>query len=441
MKKLSIGALLLALGLCALPLAGCTSLGNEPEGAELSFLKVDGKLVKNAEGEEVLLRGVNVGGLGVIEGWMTGFETERRAPDDGTPGGDIRVRDHYTISQVWFQRFGYEETKDLWNAYQSYWWTEQDFKNCKDMGINVIRLPFTYMNVDFEATVDLSYAGNYDFTFLDEFVNTAAKYDLYTILDLHGAYGSQNGQDHSGQTFDSAMQVDFYSNEQKLSLTANLWGAIAEHFKDNGSVAGYDLINEPFEKGGSETTTRHWDAMDRFYKAIRKTGDEHIVIFESCWSGAGLPQPDKYGWENCMYEFHHYTSSLPEESRPADMLNRITEVNGRDFGVPIFMGEFCCYEDEAFWDYTLGLLNDNGWHWTTWTYKILGGSSWGVYNLSSREVESVNAHTDSYDEILRKFAAVKTTNARKHAFESENTLYNIIQKYAKQTKTEGKSEQ
>ncbi|MBP5242139.1 MAG: cellulase family glycosylhydrolase, partial [Clostridia bacterium] len=157
--------------------------------------------MKNARGEEVTLRGVNAGGLGVVELWMNGFQYG--GGDDG-----IYCQDHYTLTQEFLSRFGEEKTKELWLAYQQNWWSDDDFKNCADMGMNVIRLPFTYMNVDFDAVTNFENAGkNYDFTMLDDFIDGAASHGLYVILDLHGAYGSQNGKDHSGQS-KAANEVD-----------------------------------------------------------------------------------------------------------------------------------------------------------------------------------------------------------------------------------------
>ena len=33
---------------------------------------------------------------------------------------------------------------------------------------------------------------------LDWFIEEAAKHGIYTLIDMHGAFGSQNGKDHSG---------------------------------------------------------------------------------------------------------------------------------------------------------------------------------------------------------------------------------------------------
>lgn len=409
-----------------------------PEKTELTMLKAQGTGVVNTAGETVYLRGVNAGGLGVIEQWMTGFSGVGR-PEEMQSSVEW-VGDHRTTTKVFVERFGWQEAEDLWNIYQSNWWTDEDFANCADMGMNVIRLPFTYMNVDFDATVDDSLAGNsYDFTFLDDFVERAAKYGLYTILDLHGAYGSQNGQDHSGESL-SAAQVDFYSNPTKQELTAKLWRAIAEHFKDNPNVAAYDILNEPAERkdggGTQDTSQRHFVVFDKIYKAIREVDENHIVIFESCWEGKNLPQPSEYGWTNCMYSFHHYTGCTGDdrvEEHNNSFDGRLQEVGQQNFGVPLFMGEFTCYNSEAQWTHTLKAMNEQKWHWTSWTYKTAINSPWGIFNVPVSREEKVNAYTDSYEEIVRKFGGVKTVakDSGKSRLSSDKTLYDVVKSVLK----------
>lgn len=403
-------------------------------GAESDFLKADGTLIKNGEGETVILRGVNAGGLFVTEHWMTGFIYNTK------PNNDYK-----SLTRTFIERFGEEKTKALWAEYHANWWSETDFKNCADMGINVIRLPFTYMNVDFGAITDYEKAGNYDFSDLDGFVEKAAEYGMYTILDLHGAYGSQSGQDHSGEILD-LKEVDFYSNGQMQTLTVNLWGALAEHYKDNPAVAGYDILNEPGEKGGS-TGEAHWAFYDKVYDAIRAKGDDHIVIFESCWDGKNLPQPSEYGWENCMYSFHHYTSNTDTSesgilSHNLSWNDKIDDVNSQNFGVPVQMGEFSAYTSVEKWEYTLGLLNRAGWHWASWTYKVWGSMPWGIVNISGSNDEKVDALNDGYDTILDKFRKLHTDggSVNRYTFYTRNengervektTLEKIFTEYCK----------
>lgn len=408
--------------LIILPIAACTG------ASKLSYLKAEGTLVLNEKNEEVVLRGVNAGGLFVTEHWMTGFYY------GSTPSNDYK-----SLTQTFIDRFGAKKTKKLWAEYRANWWTEQDFKNCADMGMNVIRLPFTYMNVDFDALLSPDYkdAGKkYDFSALDSFVKKAAKYGMYTILDLHGAYGSQSGQDHTGEILDFS-QVDFYSNEQLQTLTVKLWGALSKHYKNNPNVAGYDILNEPGEKAGP-TSERHWDFYDKVYKAIRKNDEKHIVIFESCWEGENLPRPEKYGWENCMYSFHHYTGDkLTDVEHGVNWNNKIANVTKQNFNVPLYMGEFTCYNTAEKWDYTLDLLNRSNWHWTSWTYKVWGNMAWGIVNIMGDNNSKVDAGKDGYDDILNKFKTLRTNSAvaQKYTFKQseqnggQRTLESVFKEY------------
>lgn len=144
--------------------------------------------------------------------------------------------------------------------------------------MNVIILPFTYMSVDTEYCNVENNNQKYNFSILDNFIARAKQYGLYTILDLHGAYGSQNGHDHSGESKDN---VDFYSNSENKDKTKDLWKTLANHYKGNPSVAGYDILNEPGEKSQS-TTEIHWNYFNELYQEIRKIDNDHIIIFESC---------------------------------------------------------------------------------------------------------------------------------------------------------------
>lgn len=419
-KHSLIGLFLAALlsSLLIMPLAACT------KAPKLSYLRTEGALILNNKDEEVTLRGVNAGGLFVTEHWMTGFSYGT------TPSDDCK-----SLTETFIARFGEDKTKALWAEYRANWWTEQDFKNCADMGMNVIRLPFTYMNVDFAALTAPDYANagkSYDFSDLDAFVGTAAKYGIYTILDLHGAYGSQSGQDHTGQIL-SLAEVDFYSNERLQTLTVNLWSALSKRYKDNPNVAGYDILNEPGEKAGT-TSERHWNFFDKVYKAIRANGDKHIVIFESCWNGENLPKPSAYGWENCMYSFHHYTGNQPGEvEHDVDWNGKIANITSQNFGIPLYMGEFTAYTTPEKWDYTLDLLNRSGWHWTSWTYKVWGSMPWGIVNIMGDNNSKVDAGKDDYEVILTKFKTLRTDSsaARKYTFpRSEGrTLESIFKEY------------
>ena len=61
----------------------------------------------------------------------------------------------------------------------------------------------------------------------------------------------------------------------------------------------------------------------------------------------------------------------------------------------------------------LEFYNGEGWHWTTWTYKVVGtlrDSNWGLFNASTllKDVTKIDPKTDSYEDILAAWSSVDT---------------------------------
>ena len=398
---------------------------------ESMFIVTEGDKLKTLGGDVITLRGVNIGGLFVTENWMNAIFQHTKTED----GERVRTYDKL-ITETFLERFGEEKTKALWEEYRSNYISDADFEILRDMGVNSVRLPITYMTVDFNAMYGYEHAGKeYDFSLVDAFVEKAASYGIYTILDLHGAYGSQNGADHSGEV---KVPTDFYSNEEMMQLTVNLWRAMAQHYKGNPAIAGYDILNEPGEHkegGGTEfTTVRHWDFFDRLYDAIREVDKDHVVIIESCWTAANLPHPATYGWKNIMYSFHHYSNQYGDDPsiHNATVDAVIASLKLANFGVPLYMGEFTCYGNREQWEHTLNAFNEAGWSWSSWTYKIHKRhmDSWGVVNVTSKE-NQINIYTDSYEDIFAAFSSLKTSdeNTRYAKLDDGSRLYDIIKKY------------
>lgn len=61
-------------------------------------------------------------------------------------------------------------------------------------------------------------------------------------------FGSQNGQDHSGEVIDNVSDVTFFSNDTLKNQTLELWKVVAARYAGNPAVAAYDTLNEPGEK-------------------------------------------------------------------------------------------------------------------------------------------------------------------------------------------------
>lgn len=248
---------------------------------------------------------------------------------------------------------------------------------------------------------------------------------MYVILDMHGAFGSQNGMDHSGEINDGKQ---LYYNQSNKDKTLNLWKKIAEHFKGNPAVAAYDILNEPGIKAAA-TYSLHWDFYNEIYNTIRSKDSNHIIIMESCWDADNLPRPSQYGWTNVAYEYHYYPWSAQNSSdaQKSYFSSKVSDIANHNYGVPTFVGEFTCFEQAEGWKAAMSTFNGQGWHWTTWSYKVTGNSSWGIYNHNP---EKVDIYNDSADTIKNKWSAVGTANGWKN-----DKIYNLVKPYLSGTVT------
>lgn len=299
--------------------------------------------------------------------------------------------------------------------YQDHYWTEDDFDYCQQIGMNCIRLPFWYRNlVDENGEFYENWSSR-----LDWFVEEAGKRGIYVILDMHGAPGSQSGSDHSGrdgrEEKEKASEFFFGENAQaNQELYYRIWETVAEHFQDNPWVAAYDLLNEAYSSYRYEATRSAeelhqllWDIYDTTYRKIRQIDRNHVIIMEAVWFAEDLPDPGQYGWENVMYEYHHYywgDYDNLEGKQVEDMRGRLNDIRRADYDVPGYLGEFTFFNNLKAWEKALKLVDDYGLSWTTWTYKTTEGNSyWGI---RSQKNANLNLETATIEEIREAWSAV-----------------------------------
>ena len=388
-------------------ITGITQVSAREALGSNDFLKVNGTQIRKQKGtgDIVYLRGTNAGGWLVQEDWMN----------------PTNASDQKTMMTTLANRFGASKRDELVSTYENNYWTTQDFDNCAEMGMSVIRLPFTYMNL----CDDNGNLKSNAFDRLDWFVQNCSQRGMYVILDMHGAFGSQNGMDHSGEINDGKQ---LYYNQSNKDKTLNLWKKIAEHFKGNPAVAAYDILNEPGIKAAA-TYSLHWDFYNEIYNTIRSKDSNHIIIMESCWDADNLPRPSQYGWTNVAYEYHYYPCSAQNSSdaQKSYFSSKVSDIANHNYGVPTFVGEFTCFEQAEGWKAAMSTFNGQGWHWTTWSYKVTGNSSWGIYNHNP---EKVDIYNDSADTIKNKWSAVGTANGWKN-----DKIYNLVKPYLSGTVT------
>lgn len=393
-------------------LCGC-GLTEKADGqiGEQDFLKVkEGKLV-NQNGKEVNLHGVNLGGWLIQESWMCPVS------------GEDRKWANLDTLEVLESRFGEEKTQELLETYQDNWITEWDIKNIADMGCNVVRVPFWYRNFmkDTDGTwITEDFDENPGFKRLDWIVETAGKYGLYVILDMHGCPGGQS-MDHCCGTL---MKNELYTDETCQETMQKLWTAIADRYKENPVVAAYDIMNEPQNNGGYEGENSYdpwqeasWNMSNEIYdkmiKEIRKVDTEHVITVEGIWRVSNLPEPAQTGWENMMYQTHLYDDDAGFETWTDDMKQTM-----ENYGVAGYIGEFQNMNG-------LEMCNEKGINWTTWSYKGTDNDV-GTFFWYFGYVDNADVEQDSFETIKEKWGNVLQTNTE--AFREKTNVTDAVKK-------------
>ena len=372
--------------------------------------------IVNTRGERVWLRGVNAGGWLVMEPWMSNLSVNSGGAFPNTRN------DHLSMLSILRHRFGRETRDELINWFQDNYWTEQDFDNIVTMGMNVVRLPFTYMNFVHVDTgeADFHQMRANAFERIDWFLEQAGRRGLYVIPTMHGAFGSQNGMDHSGEINDG---WQLYNNPENRRKTLELWGHIARRYARQGAIgtdptaatrsrandrpdlahviAWFNSLNEPgvkarvFPQNGAE-----WVFLNDAYIEIRRWTD-HIISQNICWDAGHAPRPGHYNWRNVVYQYHYYCwgDCISNAEQQINFVNsKVQDIRHHNHGVPTFVGEFTFFGMDRGWEHGLRTFNEQGWHWTKWTYKVKSNyGSWGIFHHNSNV--DVNPRTHSVQEI------------------------------------------
>jgi len=366
------------------------------------FLAASGTVIRDAHGtgHVVQLHGTNPGGWLVTEGWMT-------------PRDSSGLPDDFSARQTLINRFGAATADNLTNAYEDAWLTTKDLDNIKALGINVVRLPFWYRNLENEDGMWRADA----FDHMDWLVNNCAARGIYVILDFHGVVGGQSTAESTGKVRSSA---EFWTSTVDQRRTVDIWQQIAGHFNGNPYVAGYDLLNEPT---GAPSQIALWNMYDRLYHAVRAADPDHMIFMEGTWGSWDwdmLPAPSTFGWTNVAYEMHEYQFS--SFSNPA-AVQAGTDRQVNDFrahqswNVPCLIGEFNDFgpgpSPANVWKYTINKFDANHMSWIEWAYKSTRGSapdSWGIYDPTSRAPGAPNLQTNTAAAIQTRWSAYTTAN-------------------------------
>lgn len=122
-----------------------------------------------------VIRGVNLGGLFIIEPWM--MSSQWSAMGCGA----------YKSEFDCVMNLGQEAANDKFKGHWDTWITETDFIEMVEYGINTVRIPLGYWLMESIVYKDSEHFPQGGLAYLEKVVGWAAKHSIYVILDLHGA--------------------------------------------------------------------------------------------------------------------------------------------------------------------------------------------------------------------------------------------------------------
>lgn len=373
------------------------------------------------------IKGINIGNMFVQEGWLTPFALTPLKNDDGTLVKDQDGNIQYPeFTEMEFREAllnnpncGKDNIDEWLDYYYDAWFNDLDFENIVDVGFNSIRVPFYWENI-----LDQNFNRKSEevaFKYLDKILEGAKKHNIYVILDLHGAPGSQNGYEHSGSPIKEA---NLWYTPEYVDATIDTWDYISEYYTTkrqdlSTQILCYDLLNEPTEVYGSGCGKICWEVFDKIYDKIRENNDEHIICMEGSWDFSGLPNPETYGWKNVMYQYHFYNwrnNFLPYNLFWAYM--QLTNI-GRQYEVPVYIGEFSFFHDKEQWMKQLDYFEEMHFGWSIWTYKmcVTGNwdNSWGIkviklnHDTSKEETKTIVSNC-TFEEFKATCDVCRTTS-------------------------------
>ena len=333
-------------------------------------LKAEGKKIIDQNGNEVLLRGMGLGGWMLMEGYMM-------------QSSDVADTQH-EFRQRLEDLMGVDNTNVFFDKWLENHVTKADIDSLSSWGFNSVRLPMHYnlftLPIEEESVEGENTWLSKGFTIIDELLQWCEENEVYLILDLHAAPGGQ-GANAAISDYNSDLP-SLWESDLNKNKTIALWKKLAERYKDEEWIGGYDLLNEvnwEMENDNEELLNLYKDITTE----IRTVDNNHIIFIEgngfaNDFNGLTPPWDD-----NMVYSFHKYWSENTTES--IQWVLDIREENN----VPLWMGEAGENSNVWFTDaIELFETNDIGWSW--WPMKRIE-TIVGPYSID---------FTDGYKKIL-----------------------------------------
>ncbi|MDP3357727.1 MAG: cellulase family glycosylhydrolase [Lutibacter sp.] len=345
----------------------------------LSFIKTKGTQLVDVNGDSLILKGTNLGHWLVPEGYM--FKMNQ-------------VNSPRKIDEMLYELVGPDSLQVFWQGFLNNYITQDDIKYLKSIGSNHIRLPFHY-----KMFTDDLYMGerNAGFKYFDRLIDWCRQEKMYVLLDMHGAPGGQ-----TGDNIDDSYGYPFlFKSKSSQDLMTEIWVKIAEKYKNEPLIIGYDIVNEPIAHYFNDELPYLNHQLFLLYKRIvteiRKVDKAHTIFLNgSNWSG-NFDVFEEIIDDNVVYEFHKYWFEVNQGA-----IQQYLDFRDKH-QVPIYIGETGENTDEWVNDFRI-LLDKHEISWAFWPYKKMNNLA-GIMNF--KEPEDYHLITKYADSDRSSFAKMR----------------------------------
>lgn len=411
--------------------------------ANAQFLRTKGTQIVNEQNEPVILRGMGLGGWMLQEGYM--FHVSNL-------GQQYRIREK--IVDV----VGEEKTAEFYNRWLSYHTTKKDIDSLAAWGFNSIRLPMHYnlytLPVSKEPVKGKQTWLKTGFELTDSLLSWCKANKIYLILDLHAAPGGQGNDLPISDR--NPKEPSLWESKANRDKTVALWKKLAERYRNEPWIGGYDIINEPnwgFEdpkkdfRGIAENKNAPLkELLINITNAIRSVDQKHIIIIEGNGFGNNyrgvLPPWDK----NMVLSFHKYGNFNNEAS-----ISYFLKLRDQ-YKIPLWLGESGENSNTWFTE-AIGLVEGKQIGWAWWQLKKMGcnnpleikqpegydkllsywkgegtkpsaAEAWTILQqlLENLKIENNIYHPDVVDAMIRQVQQTTTKPFKQHLITGASTI-------------------
>lgn len=340
------------------------------------FVRTSGTRLLGRDGKTLVLRGTNCGNWMVREPYMM-----------NTSGNlDRQFKFDKMIADI----CGEEKVMEFDRLWLDNQFGEADMKFIADHGMNCLRVPMHYkyftLPIEKEPVAGQQTWLDEGFTRIDSMCVWAERHGILLILDMHACPGGQSSGDICD--YDSSKPSLWESEANRTKLVA-LWRKLAERYKDEKCVVGYDMINET-NWSLANSNKMLWDLTKDIIKAIREVDTNHIVIIEGngyCNDYNGFPSTKMDS--KMMLQFHRYWN-YGNSGAVQWMADK-----GTQYSCPVYVGEFG--ENSNHWvGEHIRLCEEVGKFaaWTVWPMKKTGINSFLLVKRPSAYTNVINKYQD-----------------------------------------------